>query len=390
VRAGSFLIETRAASKVAQALSDHTDQLLGARRRASLDGKGGAVVFVCGQLSRQLPEVAAAVAELQLPFTVLIAAGASVLSQDGEFEDRSAASGMIWTGGRCEGLSVHSRTPDDLGEMLSRLICDRSAKTSPTVLLFPHSEGFSAEALTPLYQSRGTPHVFGGGTVGPHGSYVVSPNTEPETGSACMLFLRGIAPPHLRSSPACRLLTPLRPITEARGAMVLEIDGEPALDVLSGAGEHLEGGHLMLVALAPEGTSDRHQIGGRADLVLRGVQGVDPARRGIQVSDEIRPGMRVGLAVRDAHAARTDLEAVARELVRDIRGAAPSFGVYINCAGRGSRLYEQFDVDTRILRQRFPGMPIAGMASAFEIGPHGGRPALQLYSGVLGLFTAPS
>lgn len=390
MRVGSFLIETRVAAKVAKALGDHADQLIGVERRSSMAGRGAAVVFVCGQLSEELPAVAEAVEGLRLPFSVLIAAGTSVLSQDRELEDRSAASGMLWTGGRCEGLSVSSRNPDDLGETLGRLISDRSAKTAPTVLLFPHSEGFSAEALTPLYQSRGTPHVFGGGTVGPHGSFIVSPETGAETGSACMLFLRGLAPPHLRSSPACRLLTPLRPVTESRGAMVLEIDGEPALDVLSGAGEQLEGGHLMLVALAPEELSEAHQVGGRADLVLRGVQGVDPARRGIQVSDEIRPGMRVGLAVRDAHAARADLEAVARELVRDIRGAAPSFGLYINCAGRGSQLYEQYDVDSRILRQRFPGMPIAGMASAFEIGPHGGRPALQLYSGVLGLFTSPS
>jgi hypothetical protein len=30
------------------------------------------------------------------------------------------------------------------------------------------------------------------------------------------------------------------------------------------------------------------------------------------------------------------------------------------------------------------------MMSSFEIAPHAGKPALQLYTGVLALFTAPS
>ncbi|MCA9646250.1 MAG: FIST C-terminal domain-containing protein, partial [Myxococcales bacterium] len=325
MKAASFVVEAHSAAKVVKALESCVERLRGPRWPSPADvagteppessSRGAALVFVCGQLAQVLPELAEGIAAAKLGIPVLIAAGTAVLTQAGEVEDQSAASGLVWTGGRAEPVCVDSRSPEDLGETLSRMIQDRTAKTAPTVLLFPRSEGFSPEALSPLYESRGTPHVFGGGTIGPHGAYLVPARGAPTTGSACLLFLRGISPPQLRTSPACRLLTPLRPVTEVRGPMVLEIDGEPALDVLSEAGQELGEERLMFVALAPE-EGGAPTLGGRADVILRGVQGVDPVRRGILVSDEVREGMRLGLAVRDPQAARSDLDAVTRELVR--------------------------------------------------------------------------
>ncbi|HEY6723647.1 MAG TPA: FIST C-terminal domain-containing protein, partial [Polyangiaceae bacterium] len=95
-------------------------------------------------------------------------------------------------------------------------------------------------------------------------------------------------------------------------------------------------------------------------------------------------------AVRDAAAARADLEAALQRLSRDTAGALPSFGVFMSCAGRGSSLYGQSDVDVRLVRARFPEIPMAGMHSSFEIAPHDGAATLQLYTGVLSIFTAPS
>jgi small ligand-binding sensory domain FIST len=100
--------------------------------------------------------------------------------------------------------------------------------------------------------------------------------------------------------------------------------------------------------------------------------------------------MRIAFAVRDARAARADFDAMLRSLERDLAGGAPEFGIFLNCAGRGSALYGSPDVDTRAVRGRFNGLPLAGMQSSFEIAPYGGRPTLQLYTGVLALFSAPS
>jgi small ligand-binding sensory domain FIST len=98
----------------------------------------------------------------------------------------------------------------------------------------------------------------------------------------------------------------------------------------------------------------------------------------------------MAFAVRDAAAARIDLEAITARLSRETAGAAPRFGVYVSCAGRGASLYGAQDVDTRVIRGRFPDLPLVGLHSSFEIAPHGGSPALQLYTGVLTLFTVPS
>jgi small ligand-binding sensory domain FIST len=178
---------------------------------------------------------------------------------------------------------------------------------------------------------------------------------------------------------------PLRRVSEVRGSMVIRIEGEDALDVLSSVAQELTDQPLVFAVLAESVPSE-----GRPALLLRAVQGVDPVRRGLLIGEEVREGMFLAFAVRDGGAARTDLEAVARELEREIAGAAPRFGLYINCAGRGSGLYGAYDVDTRILRGRFGDIPLAGMQSAFEIAPHAGRPALQLYTGVVALFTSPS
>jgi small ligand-binding sensory domain FIST len=194
---------------------------------------------------------------------------------------------------------------------------------------------------------------------------------------------------------------PLKTISKTRGSMVLEIEGAPALEVLSSVADNLEDQPLVFVALAPPLPSEALRVDPslehaaertpeRPDVLIRAVQGVDPVRRGLLVSDEVRPGMRLAFAVRDARAAREDLQTAVRELVREARGAAPRFGIYLNCAGRGTSLYGQRDVDLKILKARLGELPLAGMQSSFEVSEVFGKPALQLYTGVLGLFTAPS
>jgi small ligand-binding sensory domain FIST len=194
---------------------------------------------------------------------------------------------------------------------------------------------------------------------------------------------------------------PLKVITKTRGSMVLEIEGAPALEVLSSVADNLEDQPLVFVALAPPLRDDPsnvdpslahhgERLAERPEVLIRAVQGVDPVRRGLLVSDEVRPGMRLAFAVRDAKAAREDLQTAVRELLREANGAAPRFGIYINCAGRGSNLYGQKDVDLKILKARLGELPLAGMQSSFEVSEVGGKPALQLYTGVLGVFTAPS
>jgi small ligand-binding sensory domain FIST len=174
--------------------------------------------------------------------------------------------------------------------------------------------------------------------------------------------------------------------------MVLEIAGEPALDALTRAGMGLSGQPLVLGVLARDGSGEGDA---GTELLVRGVQGVDPSVRGLRVrgllvSDEAREGVWIAFAVRDGRAAQAEIERLARELSRDIAGALPLCGLYVNCSARGQHLYGRPNVDTRVLRERFGDIPIAGVQSAFEIAPHGDVQSLQLYCGVFSLFTALS
>jgi small ligand-binding sensory domain FIST len=352
----------------------------------SLGRPSGMLLLLSGGLALRAREVGEALAQAELGVPVLLATGAGVLTERGELEAQSAAAGLVFSGGRPEALALTANTPDDSAVELADTLSNLTRGTRATVLLFAQSRGFGVESLEPFTALPGTT-LFGAGTPGDAPIFAIGSNGRLERGSLGALVVRGVSPALVRSSPACRALMPLRPITRARGPLLLEIGGEPALDVLEAVAKELRGQPLVLTLLAP---AESAQESARPELLVRGVQGVDPARRAIMLAGELTLGSRVAFAVKDGGAARRDLELVVRDLARETAGAAPLFGIYLNCASRGAELYGAPDVDVRILRGRFPEVPLIGMQSAFEIAPYLGRPALHLYSGVFAMFTSPS
>jgi small ligand-binding sensory domain FIST len=365
----------------------------------------GAVIFAAGNLGERVLQLGRAVAQSMPGLPICLASGAGVVSERGEVEGQSAATGIIWSGGKAEPFSVSGSNVEALGSQLSSAIRpSEAAGRNLTALVFARPNGLAPHVLEPLGELRRT-RVLGAGTVGDAPIVCVGPDGVVSSGPAGGMVLSGITMPLVRASAACRLLMPLKTITKTRGSMVLEIEGAPALEVLSSVADNLEDQPLVFVALAPplrdapvttdpalERRLERHSERSpeRPEVLIRAVQGVDPVRRGLLVSDEVRPGMRLAFAVRDAKAAREDLQTAVRELLREANGAAPRFGIYINCAGRGSSLYGQKDVDLKILKARLGELPLAGMQSSFEVSEVAGKPALQLYTGIVGIFTAPS
>ena len=361
----------------------------------------GAMVFAAGALAERLVHLGRAIAQAVPGLPVCLAAGAGVVSERGEVEGQAAATGIVWSGGSAQPFSVRGHNAEAVGTELSAAIreSDTSGR-STTALVFARPNGLAPHVLEPLGELRRT-CVLGAGTVGEAPVVAVLADGHVSPGPAGGIVLSGLTAPLVRASAACRLLMPLKIISKVRGSMVLEIEGAPALEVLSSVANNLEDQPLVFVALAPEVPPDAARFdpalehksarpNERPEVLIRAVQGVDPVRRGLLVSDEVRPGMRLAFAVRDAKAAREDLQTAVRDLLREANGAAPRFGIYLNCAGRGSSLYGQRDVDLKILKARLGELPLAGMQSSFEVSAVGGKPALQLYTGVLGVFTAPS
>lgn len=345
----------------------------------------GGLIFLSGTLAERARDVAQALGRTEPAVPLLVVAAAGVLSERGEIEGQSAGAGVVFAGGRPEVRVVAATSPDDAATGLATELAELTQRRNTTALVFAQARAFGVDAMEPLAGIPGL-HVAGAGTTGDSPVLAVQAGGRVEEGGIGAMLVRGLTPARVRASPACKLLMPLRPISSARGPLLLEIAGEPALDVLESVAQGLSGQPLVLTVLAPEGETE----GFRPELLVRGIQGVDPARRAIVLSGDLKAGTRVAFAVRDGAASRADLEAVARELGRETAGAAPVFGVYLNCAGRGSDLYSAPDVDLRILRDRFPDVPLVGMQSAFEIAPYSGRPAVHFYTGVLAMFTSPS
>lgn len=367
-------VKTEAPAKVARTFAS-----LASRTEAS----GGGLVLLGGALASSVDTVGERLAELGTGLQTLVATAAGVLTERGEVERESAAAMMVWRGGESQLVVEDGATADDIGDALASRLGPLLGGAARAALVLLKPDGVGAQTLEPLQGLPGREHVFGGGCLAGLPLVALRSNGQVVRGGGAAFVIGGQGRASIGSSTACRLLMPPSPISETRGAMVLGIAGERALDVLSAVAADVENGPLILTALFEEdGTAN--------DYVVRPVQGVDPAIGGLMISDEVRPGQRIAFAVRDAEAARLGLETELRRLEQSAAGAAPHFGVYLNCAGRGSALYGSDDVDTRIIRTRFPSMPCIGMSSSFEIAPHQGRPTLALYSGVLALFAAPS
>ncbi|MEI9940159.1 MAG: FIST C-terminal domain-containing protein [Pseudomonadota bacterium] len=345
----------------------------------------GGLVLAAGGMATKLRAIAEALGRAGLGFPLLLASGSGVVTERGEIEGESAAAVLLWLGGAADAWVVSASQPELCLALSRELSARNEGARAETALVFLRPNGVQPHTIEALHGLKGS-RVVGAGTLSDSDVYAVASSGMVSVGAAGALTLRGLPPPILTSSPACKLLMPLREISEVRGSMVLSIEGEPALEVLSTVAHALVDQPLVFVALATE----RGQNSVRPPLLLRAVQGVDPARHGLIVSEEVRTGMRMAFAVRDASAARADFEMRIREVARESAGAAPRFGICLNCAGRGVSLYKNPDTDLRMLKARFGEIPWVGMFSSFEIAPHGGEPALQLYSGVVGLFTSPS
>lgn len=374
-QATSFVARGESPIRVAKAAADAV---------RAVQRPSGGLVFVSGDLLSDIGGLAARLKTALPELPLLVVGGHGVLTERGEIEREAAVSGIVWQGGQSTALAVTSE--GDVGSALATALAPLSGKAA-TAFVFASPRGSQPHTLEPL-RTLEFRALFGGGTAGDRLVVALMPGREPLIGSAGALVANNLHGPLVASSPACRLLMPLGRITKVRGPMVLEIEGQPALEVLSASAKNLPDQPLVLAALAdaPSATEGEE----RPSLLVRGIQGVDPARQGVIIAEEIKDGMRLAFAVRDAAAARADLEAALGRLSREAAGALPSFGVFLSCAGRGSSLYGQPDVDVRLVKARFSEIPMAGMHSSFEIAPHNGAATLQLYTGVLAMFTNPS
>ena len=223
-----------------------------------------------------------------------------------------------------------------------------------------------------------------------------------------------------RVTQGCQPVSREHEITACDANVVTALDGQSALDVmladlgvsLDAPREALEKVRTTLVGLS---SADAALQDGRirrpgqfgADVLVRHIIGLDPARQGVAIAEVPSPGMKLAFCERNAEAARADLVRVCAEIREELEPeeltlevasalsaseaeSAPhparriAGAIYISCAGRGGPHFGAPSAELQIVRRALGDVPLVGFFAGGEIARHN----LYGYTGVLTVFTA--
>jgi small ligand-binding sensory domain FIST len=217
-----------------------------------------------------------------------------------------------------------------------------------------------------------------------------------------------------RVTQGCQPVGAQREVTAANSNVILELDGEPALDVLLRELEisldEPEAAMATLRATLVGLTDAGSDLVGRtgnfgSDVVVRHIIGLDPGRGGVAIADKVFEGMRLAFCQRNVQAARMDLMricaeireelepeelplAVASALAESDQSSGPNparrvaGAIYVSCAGRGGGHFGGPSAELQIVRRALGDVPLVGFFAGGEIARH----HVYGYTGVLTVF----
>ncbi|MBS3022012.1 hypothetical protein DJFAAGMI_04793 [Comamonas sp. PE63] len=184
-------------------------------------------------------------------------------------------------------------------------------------------------------------------------------------------------------------------ITEARGPVVLELEGEPALPRLlqmldveaspsAGGGWQAALSQLRKTqaAIAPLGRGlERGALTDEAQVLH--IVGLDPVRQGIALSSPVEAEHTVIFCQRQSSAARHELmqmgAALKDALQPDFADAGPETmaeaavpqhvrgAIYVSSKGRGSELFGGVDAELKLLRHALGPVPLIGLVAEAQL-----------------------
>ena len=221
-----------------------------------------------------------------------------------------------------------------------------------------------------------------------------------------------------RVTQGCQPVSRTRTITACDNNLVIELDGQPALDVmlqelgvsLAQPQAALDKVRQTLVGLVDasdlasgNGVEKSGNFG--SDVVVRHIIGLDPNRRGVAVASAVSQGMQLAFCQRNVQAARSDLIRICSEIREELdtselpltpayamleaeqpRPARPreiAGALYISCSGRGGPHFGGASAEMQIVRKALGDVPLVGFFAGGEIA----RDHLYGYTGVLTVFT---
>ena len=217
-----------------------------------------------------------------------------------------------------------------------------------------------------------------------------------------------------RVTQGCKPISPAHVITESKTNVVLQLDGEPALDVLlrdldislDEPQQAMQTVRNTLVGLArpPTGSDSaavRKTGNFGSDVLVRHIIGLDPGHGGVALSEYAHVGGQLAFCQRNMQAARADLTRICAEIREELSpeeelapapGGAPASAsgqraiagaIYVSCTGRGGPHFGGPSAEMQIVRRALGDVPLVGFFGNGEIA----HEHLYGFTGVLTVFT---
>lgn len=358
----------------------------------------GPIDLVLAFMTADLTGAAEAIAETMrrrlAPGCFAATSGGSVIGATREYESGPALTAIA---ARLPGVEVK---PFVLASSAWRAAADDPAEFArhtpgaagaELVLLF--TDPFSLDADRVLYafnrHAPGVRVVGGAASAGARpGANVIALNDWVAHEGGIGIALAGALRADVVVSQGCRPVGPPLQVTKVDTNMILELDGQPALEraeqVLRGLSESER---EMLKHGLYVGRPAKGDASGRGDYLIRNLMGADRDRGALAVADRMAARERVRLHVRDAATALEDLELLLAPQEFDSQAAG---ALLFSCNGRGRRFFGAPDRDITTLQAALGGdVPAAGFFCAGEIGPVGGRNFVHGHTASIAIVRGP-
>lgn len=209
------------------------------------------------------------------------------------------------------------------------------------------------------------------------------------SGGTLLLALSGNVEVEAIVAQGCRPVGPRSRITACEHNLLLELEGRRPTQVLEDIYQELADGdqaeflHRSLhLGVAATGLLEEDV---EPEYLIRNVLGADPRRGVLAIGASLRQGQQVRFHLRDAEAARADLNERIAQFQAKPRSKPPSGALLFACAGRGSHLFGEPHQDAQTFGEKV-AVPLGGFFCAGEIGPVGGTTSLLGYTSSFGVF----
>lgn len=366
-----------------------------ALENAGLNQAHTALFFATSDYKKNYARISSEIKKITGASQIIGTSASGILTEQEEVERQPALCVMLLGG---TALDVQGFLTSDLqesnfraGENTARFLKE-SGIAAKLMLLFPDPFSFQSGAFFQgVEQNYGYIPILGAASAedGKEEKTYQIENDRVFCDSAAGLALGGNFRFETGITRSCQPFGEALRVTRAEGSMIYEIEGRPAYDVLLESLSKIEFDHpdqlFQRVFLGMPTRSFQTEF--HHNFLIRNIMGVNTKKGLLSTVSPVEEGEFLTFTVRDPHLAHTDLERMLQDLQAQLGEEKPAFGFYFNCCARGQLLYGEPSHDIQVIRQAFPGVPIAGFSGYGEMAPLDHTNLLHQHCGVLTLIS---